>query len=35
MNGEMSFVITLFKKGNTRDPEIYRRISMLNTCYKL
>jgi hypothetical protein len=35
MNGEMSLVITLFKKGDTRDPEIYRRISMLNTSCKM
>jgi hypothetical protein len=35
MNGEMPFVITLFKKGDTRNPETYIRISMLNTCYKM
>ena len=35
MSGKMSFVIKLFKKGDTRDPEIYIIISMLNTCYKM
>ena len=28
-------IITIFKKGDGRDPKSYREISSLNTCYKI